>query len=459
MTPLEYLDTRHERHVSELMSFVEIPSVSADPAHGADVIRAAQWVAGQLRQAGPFDVEILETAGHPVVYAEWCRAPGRQTLLIYGHYDVQPADPLDEWRSPPFAPSIRDGRIYARGASDDKGPMVIPIKVAEALFASEGRLPVNVKMLFEGEEEIGSPNLRDFVTRHAERLVANYALSADGAMWRADRPSVTVGSRGIVSLDIDVRGPRSDLHSGRHGGAILNPLQALAEVVAGLHRPDGAVAVPGFYDAVRAASAGERAQMAAVGWDDAEYRREVGVPALFGEPGFTTPERLWTRPTLELNGLGGGYQGPGAKTVIPASAHAKISCRLVPDQQPDQILQLLTSHISTRTPAAVTCTVSPHPGSAPAYRIAPGHPGLTIARRVLREQSGLDPVLVMAGGTLPVSDVFHQVLGIDTVYFSFSTADEAFHAPNEFFRLARFREGLSAWTAFWRSAGDSVPGA
>jgi len=454
-TPEEYIAAQRESILAQLLDFLRIPSISTDPAHRGDVREAAQWVAAQLRAAGPFTVEVVETEGHPVVYAEWLGAPEQPTLLVYGHYDVQPADPLDRWRSAPFAPDLRDGRIYARGASDDKGSMFIPLKVAEAFFAADGRLPLNVKLLIEGEEEIGSPHLDAFVTRYAQRLADDYALSADGAMWRIDEPSVTVGNRGIVTFDIEVRGPRTDLHSGRHGGAMQNPLHALAELVAGLHRPDGAVAVAGFYDAVRASSAEERAGIAALQFDDAQYRDDLGIPALHGEHGYSTLERQWVRPTLEVNGLYGGYQGEGSKTVIPAMGMAKVSCRLVPDQQPDAVLQAVTRHVATHVPPGVEARVIPHAGSAPAYRIDPGHHGLRLAREVLQRRYGREPIAVLTGGTLPVSEVFKRVLGIDTVYFSFSTADEGFHAPNEFFRLSRLWDGLAAWTDYWRSAaGD-----
>jgi len=453
-TPEAYLDGRHERMLGQLLDFLRIPSVSTDPARRPDIDAAARWVAARLAEAGPFGVEVMETAGHPVVYAEWLGAPGRPTLLVYGHYDVQPPDPLDEWRSPPFAPEIREGRIYARGVSDDKGPMFIPIKVAEAFFAIDASLPVNLKFLIEGEEEIGSPHLEEFVAAHAERLRADYALSADGAMWRIDEPSLTAGSRGLVALDVEVRGPRTDLHSGRHGGAVRNPLHALAALVAGLHRADGTVAVDGFYDAVRAASDEERRDMAALPFDEDGYRAAVGVPELYGERGYNTLERQWVRPTLEVNGLYGGYQGAGSKTVIPAVAHAKISCRLVPDQAPADVLRLVTRHLEGHAPAGVTVRVTPRPGGAPAYRIDPEHPGLRVAHQVLRELYGTKPATVLMGGTLPVSEMFRRVLGIDTVYFSFSTADEDFHAPNEFFRLSRFHDGLAAWAAYWRTAGE-----
>jgi acetylornithine deacetylase/succinyl-diaminopimelate desuccinylase-like protein len=451
-----YLDAHRERFVEELLDFLRIASVSTDPAHRADIDTAAAWVAERLRRAGPFRVQVMQTSGHPVVYGEWLGTPDAPTLLVYGHYDVQPPDPLEAWQSPPFAPHIRDERIYARGVSDDKGPMFIPIAVAEAFFATAGVLPINLKVLFEGEEEIGSPGLQGFISEHADLLRADYALSADGAMWRADLPSIITGSRGLAAMEFELRGPGKDLHSGRHGGAVQNPLHALATLVASLHRPDGSVAVTGFYDAVRPATDEERAAFAALPFDDEAYRAEVGASALFGEEGYTTLERQWTRPTLEINGMGGGYQGEGGKTVIPSTARAKISCRLVPGQEPDEILTLVEAHLRAQTPPGVELTMRRAAGSAPAYRISSDHPGLQVARDVLLAVDGAAPVTVLIGGTLPVSDIFSRVLGIDTVYFSFSTADEDFHAPNEFFRLARFDAGLKAWASFWERAGAAA---
>ena len=452
-TPEAYLEAGQERTLSQLLDFLRIPSVSADPAHAGDVRSAALWVADRLRDAGLAGVELLETGGHPAVYGEWLGAPGRPTVLVYGHYDVQPPDPLDEWQSPPFVPDIRNDRIYARGASDDKGPVFIPIKVAEAFLATESRLPVNVKFLVEGEEEVGSAHLDDLIASCAEKLAADVVLSADGAMWRITEPSVTTGGRGIVCLNVEVRGADSDLHSGRHGGAVQNPLHALAALVAGLHREDGAVAVEGFYEGVEEPTTDERRQIEALGFDEDLYCRSVGAPALYGENGYSTLERQWLRPTLEVNGLYGGYQGPGSKTVIPAVAQAKLSCRLVPGQDPETVLRQVARHLEAHTPRGVTVLCTPLPGGASAYRVDPRHPALTILRESLRRGCGTEPVTVLMGGTVPIASTFRQVLGIDTLFFSFSTADEAFHAPNEFFRLSRFRQGIAAWTDFWRSAG------
>lgn len=445
---------RRDAVLDDLVAFLRIPSISADPAHRQDVRRAAEWVAERLRQAGPIAVSIVETAGHPVVQGEWLGAPGAPTILVYGHYDVQSPDPLDRWTSQPFQPDLRDGRLYARGASDDKGPMLIPIEVARSFFATVGAPPVNLKFLFEGEEEIGSPSLEAFVAEHAGELAADYALSADGAMWRIEEPSVIAGSRGMVALEVEVVGPAKDLHSGRHGGAVQNPAHALVALLASLHEQDGRVAVAGFYDRVRDATEAERQTIAALDFDEDAYRLEVGAPELFGEAGYGTLERLWLRPTLEVNGLGGGYQGEGGKTVIPARASAKLSCRLAPDQHPDEIAGLVAQHLEERCPAGVEVRVTIRPGGATAYRIPDHHRGLAVAREVLRRLYEKEPALVLIGGTLPVSEIFSRVLGIDTVYFSFSTADEDFHAPDEFFRVSRLWDGLEAWADFWLTAAE-----
>ena len=450
MTPEAYLEQNRDRTIQELLDFLRIPSISTDPTYRPDIDAAAGWVAEQLRQADPFRVEVMPTTAHPILYAEWLGAPCRPTLLVYGHYDVQPPDPLDRWSSPPFEPEIRDGRIYARGASDDKGPMFIPINVAHAFFATEEALPINLKLLFEGEEEIGSPSLSSFIQEHAEMLAADFALSADGAMWRVDLPSITTGSRGPVGMNLELRGPAKDLHPGRHGGAVQNPLHALVELLSTLHRPDGTVAVEGFYHRVRSLTPEERAEIDSLPFDEEGYRREVGAPELFGEPGYGVLERQWVRPTLELNGLGGGYQGTGGKTVIPSTAAAKITCRLVPDQDPEEVLDLVERHLRAHRSPGIELTIDRKPGNSPSYRIRADHPGLATARSVLRNLYGREPVSVLIGGTLPVSEMFARILGIDTVYFSFSTAAEDFHAPNEFFRLERFIDGLRAWAEFWR---------
>jgi len=450
---LARLEQRHDRILAELVEFASIPSVSTDPAHTADVDAAAAWVAAKLSAAGPFAVRTMPTPGSSVVYAEWLGAPGAPTVLVYGHYDVQPADPVEKWQSPPFQPALRDGRLYARGVSDDKGPMLIPIKVAEAFFAESGRLPINVKFMIEGEEEIGSRHLEEFVTRHRELLAADVVLSADGAMWRIDEPSLTVANRGLAMLELTLTGPAKDLHSGRHGGSVANPLHALARLIASLHEPDGRVAVGGFYDRVRELSPAERAEIAGLPFDEGVYLAQVGAAAGVGEPGYSTLERQWIRPTLEVNGMWGGYQGPGSKTVVPSEAHAKITCRLVPDQDPDEVAALVMRHLEDHTPPGTRLTIAPGEHGARPAHIARDHRVLRAAEAALQEVYGVRPLIVRMGGTVPVAEMFQRLMGLDTVYFSFSTGDEDFHAPNEFFRVHRLHEGLAAWARLWDLLG------
>ncbi len=452
---LAHLRANHDRIFSKLVEFASIPSVSTDPAHAADIDRAARWVAATVSAAGPFTLRNLPTAGHPVVYGEWLGAPGKRTLLVYGHYDVQPPDPLDKWHTAPWTPTVRDGRLYARGVSDDKGPMLIPIAVAEAFFATAGCLPVNVKFMFEGEEEIGSRHLDAFVQQQKELLAADVVVSADGAMWRIDEPSLTVASRGLCGLELTLMAATKDLHSGRHGGGVANPLHAMAALIASLHESNGRVAVAGFYDEVRALSSDERAALAALPYDEQAYLAQVGAPSAFGEPGYTTLERQWTRPTLEVNGMWGGYQGPGQKTVIPCEARAKITCRLVPDQDPEAIAARVARHLEAHVPqgARLSLTLADH-GSR-ATHIRSDHFALKAADAALQATYGVRPLVVRMGGTVPIAELFQRHLGLDTVFFSFSTADEDFHAPNEFFRVHRLHEGLEAWARYWDILGEA----
>jgi len=452
---LAHLVASHDRILSELVEFAAIPSVSTDPAHAADMEAARRWVAASLAAAGPLSVRTIATGGNPVVYGEWLGAPGKLTVLVYGHYDVQPPDPLAKWHSPPFAPTVRGGRLYARGVSDDKGPMLIPIKVAEAFFAVAGGLPINVKFLLEGEEEIGSPSLDTFIEQHKELLAADVVLSADGAMWRIDEPSLTVSSRGLVGLELTLTGASKDLHSGRHGGGVANPLQAMARLIASLHQPDGRVAVAGFYEKVRELTLAERAAIAALPFDERVYLAQVGAPSATGEPGYTTLERQWTRPTVEVNGMWGGYEGPGQKTVIPSEAHAKITCRLVPDQDPDEVVALVTRHLEAHVPPGTRLSIAPGHHGSRAAQIAADHFALKAADAALNAVYGVRPLVVRMGGTLPITELFKRHLGLDTVFFSFSTADEDYHAPNEFFRVHRLHEGLEAWARYWEILGEA----
>jgi len=451
---LAHLEAHHEHILSQLIEFAAIPSVSTDPAHAADMGAAAQWVAAQLAAAGPLSVRTIATTGNPIVYGEWLGAPGKLTVLVYGHYDVQPPDPLEKWTSPPFTPTVRDGRLYARGVSDDKGPMLIPIKVAQAFFATAGALPINVKFMLEGEEEIGSPSLDGFIAQHKALLAADVVLSADGAMWRIDEPSLTVASRGLAGLELTLTAASKDLHSGRHGGGVANALHAMARLIASLHESNGRVAVAGFYDTVRELSADERAAIAALPFTEATYLAQIGAPSAFGEPGYTLLERQWTRPTVEVNGMWGGYEGPGQKTVLPSEAHAKITCRLVPDQDPLEIVTLVTRHLEAHLPPGTRLSITPGDHGSPAAHIDANHFALKAADAALHAVYGVRPLVVRMGGTVPISELFQRHMGLATVFFSFSTADEDYHAPNEFFRIHRLHEGLEAWARYWDILGE-----
>ncbi len=436
--------------LADLAAFASIPSVSTDPAYAADIRRAAEWVANRMRRAGLQAVALHETGGHPVVMGEWRHAPGAPTVLVYGHYDVQPADPVEKWRSPAFVPEVRDDRLYARGVSDDKGPLLIPLAVAEAFMATAGRLPLNVAFLIEGEEEMGSAHLEAFVAARCDALAADFVLSADGAMWRADLPSVTVASRGICTVELTLHGASKDLHSGRHGGSAPNPLAGMARLVASLHDARGRVAVAGFYDGVTRPPSDA---LAAIPFDEAAYLAEIGAAGPGGEDGLPLLARQWSEPTLEPNGLWGGYAGPGSKTVIPAEAHLKLSCRLVPGQRPRRIQQAVAAHLQAHCPPAFRLEVSLPDHLAEPYAIRADHPALVVAEDVLAEVLGRRPMRVSMGATIPVAEVFQRVLGLDTVFFSFSTTDEDYHAPNEFFRLSSLRAGLRAWVRCWERLG------
>ena len=431
------------RYLSELGELVAIPTVSRD-ADGATMLAAARWLADQLAFAGG---RVEPTAGHPVVRGEWLGAPGAPTVLVYGHYDVQPTGLVAEWATPPFELVIEGDVARGRGVTDDKGPVYLALQTARAFIAQEGGLPLNVKFLLEGEEEIGSPHLAAYVTARAGELAADLVISADGAMWRPDEPSLSVASKGLVTLDIEVTGARSDLHSGRYGGTVANPLHALAEILAGLHGSDGRVAVAGFYDGIAPLPAGRRAEIADVPFDEAGYVRQLGLPEPHGEPGYSTLERLWERPTLEVNGVTGG----GKYTVIPHLAVGHLSCRLVPGQDPDAVLDRIADHVRSHPPHGVRVRVRADEARIPAYTIAPDHPAIRAARAALAAvYPGRKVLLACIGGTLPATSLFERVLGAKTLFFSFSTSDENLHAPNEFLRIARLREGMRAWEVLWR---------
>jgi acetylornithine deacetylase/succinyl-diaminopimelate desuccinylase-like protein len=440
-------------YLAELAEFVAVPSISRDASAGT-MRAAAEWVAGQLGFAGG---RVVRSDGHPVVLGSWSGAAGAPTVLVYGHYDVQPTGSLAEWVSPPFELSVDGDVVRGRGASDDKGPVYIVLKTAQAFMAQEGRLPLNVTFLFEGEEEIGSPHLPAFIAAHAAELAADLVISADGAMWRPDEPSVAVKSKGLVSMDLVVHGASTDLHSGRYGGTVANPLHALAGILASLHHPDGRVAVGGFYDGVAALTAQRRRELAGIPFDDARYVADLGLSESFGEPGFTTLERLWERPTLEVNGVHGG----GKYTVIPHVAVANLSCRLVPGQDPDAVIEAITAHVGAfgADRPGVRVEVRADDARVPAYTIPADHPAIRAATAALEAvYPGQRVLQACIPGTLPAAALFEEALGVKTLFFSFSTADEKLHAPNEYLRIRRLKEGMRAWEHLWRLLADGVDG-
>jgi acetylornithine deacetylase/succinyl-diaminopimelate desuccinylase-like protein len=434
-------------YLRELSEYVAVPSVSRD-ASSETMRAAAGWLAAQLAFAGG---RVVETDGHPAVRGDWLGADGAPTVLVYGHYDVQPTGDLAEWVTPPFELTVDGDVVRGRGATDDKGPVYIVLKVAQAFLAQEGHLPLNVKFLFEGEEEIGSPHLPAFVRARAGELAADLVISADGAMWRPTEPSVSVASKGLVSMDIVVEGADTDLHSGRYGGTVANPLHALSAIVASLHRPDGTVAVDRFYDGIPALTAERRREIAAVAFDEAEYLSALGLAEAYGEAGYSTLERLWERPTLEVNGMAGG----GKYTVIPHVAVAHVSCRLVPGQDPGRVIEAIVAHVGAQPAPGVRVTVRADEARVPAYTIPSGHPAIRAATAALESvYPGQEVLEAVVAGTLPAAALFEEVLGAKTLFFSFSTADEKLHAPNEFLRIRRLREGMRAWEQLWRLLAD-----
>ncbi len=454
---LKVLADNYDFYLRDLAEFVAIPSVSTDPAHESDVQRAADWVAQRLRKAGPIEVEKWETPHYPAVFGRWNGAPGAPTILIYGHMDVQPADPIELWHSPPFILTARNGRLYGRGVSDDKASMLLPIMAAEAFFLAREKPPVNLRFIFEAEEEIGSVDLPLLVRERRDALACDVVLSADGGMWRPEVPSITVSSRGLAGLSFTVRGPAKDLHSGRHGGGLANPLHAAAELVASLH-DGGKVAVAGFYDDVEALDPALRKALDQLSFDEKKYLADVGASAGFGEPGYRTLERQWYRPTIEVNGFYGGYQGPGGKTVLPSEAHVKLTCRLVPNQRPDDVIGKLRHHLEQHCGPGISLGIEETHDGAMAYRVSPDSPAMRAAAETLAQIFGMPPDFVGMGGTVPITTTFREVLGADTIFFSFSTADEDIHAPNEFYRPERFRMGLEAWVLIWRNLAKQLHG-
>jgi acetylornithine deacetylase/succinyl-diaminopimelate desuccinylase-like protein len=445
---LVFAQGQRARFVSELQEFIRFPTVSSQPLHEPDLTRCANWLAAHLRRVGADDVQVIPTRGHPLVYG-YCRGPARApTVLLYGHYDVQPVDPLSEWRIPPFAAAVRDGYLYGRGACDDKGQMFTHVKALESYLRTSG-LPVTVKCLYEGEEEMGSTNLLPFVARHGRELAADVAVISDTRMLGPGRPAINYSERGALYIELEVAGPAHDLHSGNFGGAVHNPLQGLCEIVAALHTPDGHIAVPGIYDRVRPWSGVERRFMARSGPGDARILEMAGVPRGdrgWGESNFSAYEKLTIRPALTVNGLNGGYRGPGSKGVIPARASAKLSFRLVPDQDPLEIERLFRARIAELTPPTLRSTVRRVSAARPVV-IGRGHPAMRAAAAALDKGFGAAPVFLRSGGTIPVLETFQRVLGIPSILLGFALSDDRIHAPNERFHLTRFFRGIA--TSIW----------
>ena len=455
---LAWLLEHRSRFEDELKALLRIESISTDPAYADRVAACAERVATDLRAIGVDDVEVVATAGYPIVVASHVVDPDAPTLLVYGHYDVQPADPVELWDSPPFEPTERDGRLYARGAVDDKGQVHLHIKALEARLRSGVGLPVNVKLVIEGEEEVGSPNLADFLAANAERLACDIVVVSDTGMMAPSVPTIATGLRGIAYLEVHVQGPKGDLHSGEYGGAVVNPANALAGIIAALKDEDGRVAIPGFYDDVRPVTASDRERLAALPHSDDELLAETGAPALGGEKGYSSLERIGFRPTLDVNGLLSGYTGEGAKTVLPAKAMAKISMRLVADQDPKEIERLFTEHVRSIAPEGVTVTIRQHHGGHP-WAVDPTHPAFEAASAALRETFGRDPVYVREGGSIPIIPLFERTFGAPVLLLGFGLPGSNLHAPNEWIDLATYHQGIETVARFYDEAARMGTGA
>jgi acetylornithine deacetylase/succinyl-diaminopimelate desuccinylase-like protein len=440
---IDFINVNRERYLDELKAFLAIPSISASPEHSGDVRRCADWCADEMRRIGLQNVRLIETPGNPVVYGDWTGAPGAPTILFYGHYDVQPVDPVDLWESPPFEATVRDGEIYARGAADDKGQVFMHFKAVEAHLKQTGRLPVNIKFILEGEEEVGSENLDEFVRAHKAELAADVVVISDSPMFDRGVPSICYGLRGLAYFQIDLRGTKTDLHSGSFGGAVANPAFVLAQILAQLKDRGGRVRIPGFYDDVRPLTEAERQEFKKLPFSETRYRKELGAPRLFGESGYTTLERVWGRPTVEVNGVISGFTGEGAKTVIPAVAMAKVSTRLVPDQDPDKIARLFEEYIRKIAPKTVEVKVTRMHGGKP-WMTSFDNPYVQAAGRAIEKGFGRTPVFTREGGSIPVVSTFQAELGVPSVLFGVGLPDENAHAPNEKLDVANFQNGIIA---------------
>ncbi|HEY4012249.1 MAG TPA: dipeptidase [Polyangiaceae bacterium] len=440
---IAFIDGQRARFVDDLVTWARIPSISSAPEHAGDVKRSAEHLASELRNLGAARVEVWPTSGHPAVFGEWHGAPGKPTLLVYGHHDVQPVDPLGEWVTPPFEPSIRDGRIWGRGVVDDKGQVYVHVRAIESFIRTAGALPIHLKMIVEGEEEVGSANLDGLMRDHAADLAADFVCVSDTAMFGRGIPSLCVGLRGLAYVEVTVDGPAVDLHSGTFGGGVRNPINALAAIIAALHDADGRVTVPGFYDAVRPISAEERRDIAALPFDEREWLKSTGAPAPAGEKGYSTLERVWARPTLDCCGIRGGFEGEGAKTIIPARASAKISCRLVPDQEPDDIARKLQEHFERIAPPGVRVRTEVLHGGRP-YLAPTDHPVFEVAKRAFSKAFGKPTVFMREGGSIPFVRTIADATQKPCLLMGFGQPDENAHAPNEWLDLENYHLGIKS---------------
>jgi acetylornithine deacetylase/succinyl-diaminopimelate desuccinylase-like protein len=442
----EYYHSNHDHFLERLIDLLKIPSISTLPEHKSDVRRAAEFIANDLREMGMDSVEIIDGKPNqnPLVYAEWLRAPGKPTLLLYGHYDVQPPDPLDEWKSPPFEPTVRGEDVFCRGSSDDKGQTFLQLKAVEGFLRGEGRLPINVKFLIEGEEEVGGAHIEEFTKKNHEKLKADAALICDTEMFAPGLPTLTTGLRGLVYTEVEARGASHDLHSGMYGGAAPNPMQAMAEIISGLKGPNGKIRIPGFYERVEKPSKAELAAWKRLPFKEKDFlKKEVGSLALTGEKGFTVLERLWARPTLEVHGIRGGFTGEGAKTVIPAVATAKISMRLVPKMKPAEVIKQFTAFVKKLTPAGIRTTVRVI-SSAPASVVSTENRYIAAASEAIEEVFKKKTVFMRSGGSIPIAGLFDQELRAPVVMMGFGLPDDNLHAPNEKFHLPNFFGGIES---------------
>jgi len=445
---IDLINVNRDRYLDELKAFLAIPSISALPQHAADVRRCADWCAGEMRRIGLQNVRLIDTPGNPVVYGDWLGASGAPTILFYGHYDVQPVDPLELWESPPFEATLRDGEIYARGSADDKGQVFMHFKAIEAHLKQNGKLPVNMKIILEGEEEVGSVNLDNFIRDHKSELGANVVVISDSPMFARGVPSICYGLRGLVYFQIDLRGSSTDLHSGSFGGAVANPAYVLSQMIAQMKDRGGRIRIPGFYDDVLPLQEEERKAWASLPFNEKRFKKDFGLPKVTGESGYTTLERTWARPTFEINGLLSGFTGEGAKTVLPAVAMAKVSMRLVPNQNPEKIAELFEAYVKDVAPGTVELKITRMHGGKP-WMTSYDNPFVQAAGRAIERGFGRKPVFTREGGSIPVVSTFQEELGLPSVLFGVGLPDENAHAPNEKLDVGNFHGGIIASAALY----------